>query len=73
MYLGYFSDMACELAGWGLTENNRVKASKILSLAEKIETEYRKAYNIPVNHNIWHYKPYVNQYKFGKLPKIKNN
>ena len=53
MYLGYFSNIACELAGWGLSENNRVKASKILSLAEKIETEYRKAYNISINQRFY--------------------
>lgn len=37
MFKAYYSEQAKKLAGWAMTEKNRVKASKLIKIAQKIE------------------------------------
>lgn len=37
----FFSPIASQLVDWSKCENNRIKASKIMRAAEKIEIKYR--------------------------------
>ncbi len=45
MYNAFFSAEAWELAHWALQELRRDKASKLMRIAEKMETRYRAAVN----------------------------
>lgn len=56
MYTAFFSKEARALTIWGLEENNRLKAGRIIKVAQKVESKYRanmpktpyKQYPIPL-------------------------
>ena len=41
MFAAYYSEGARSVAGWALTEENRIKASKILKAAQNMERRNR--------------------------------
>jgi hypothetical protein len=60
MYKAFFSREARDLTIWGLKETNRFKASKIIKVAQKVESKCRA--NMPQ-------KPYK-QYPIPLPPKL---
>lgn len=70
MFIGYFNDVSYELIKWSFEElklGNKVKATKIERLADKLENNHRKKNNIPLKEDIWCYRPYINEWKHAYI------
>lgn len=50
-YTKYANDKARKLGKWSLEENNRIKASKLKRIADKMEDKYRKTKEFKRNKN----------------------
>lgn len=67
MFIGYFSSLAYELAKWAMEEEDRNTALRVWEKADEIEIKHRHKKGISLDHKVWWYKPYVNQFEYAHL------